>query len=128
MQDRLFLLSILRIVMFLNGNVLQLRFGNSIVMWLFTCRLSTFAAFGIIYGSVFNRACRGGTGTSNAVSFHTHSFVDYSLVFLEADISNCHKIKEILSKVGLVSRDTVIFQKSEIMFSPNLEGDLKESI
>ncbi|KAF7123665.1 hypothetical protein RHSIM_Rhsim12G0010600 [Rhododendron simsii] len=40
-------------------------------------------------------------------------FADDSLVFLEANISNCHKIKEILSKFGLASGETVIFQKLE---------------
>ncbi|KAI8526677.1 hypothetical protein RHMOL_Rhmol12G0014100 [Rhododendron molle] len=38
------------------------------------------------------------------------------------------KIKEILSKFGLAYGETVNFQKSEIMFSPNVEGDLKECI
>lgn len=39
-----------------------------------------------------------------------------------------YKIKEILSKFGLAYGETVNFQKSEIMFSPNVEGDLKECI
>lgn len=53
---------------------------------------------------------------------------DDSLIFLEATVSNCHVIMEVLHFFGLASGETVNFRKSEIFFSPNTSPDLQNQI
>lgn len=55
-------------------------------------------------------------------------FADDSLLFMEASLKNCEKVKEILSWFGEATGEEINFQKSEISFSPNTRVELQEVI
>ena len=47
-------------------------------------------------------------------------FADDTLIFAKADMRNCEGILEILNKYGIASGQCINFDKSSILFSPNM--------